>query len=567
MLLHRYSRQTDLLVGFVNNCQSQVEIEQSIDLFAKTLIQRTNLENNPTFRELVDQVHQNCLTSYSYQDLPFDRLAEKLRGDKSPLFQVKFAMNPASFHGQGMAVLELPDLRLNSLFDYIDNRSTADLILIAREQQEGLGMVFNYNTEMFDATTIDRMFGHFQTLLAGIVSNPEQRISELPLLTTGEEQQIVSDWNDTKIKHPEKCIHQLFEAQVTKTPDAIAAIFGSQSITYQELNHRANKLARYLSKLGVTADVPVGIYLARSLEMLIGLLGILKAGGAYVPLDPAYPQERLNYMLENADAKILITSKLSDSELDRGNLISVYLDTDWSKIDLEKSSNLDSKIGLDNLGYIIYTSGSTGKPKGVAMTQRALCNLILWQLSQPMANYSSKTLQFAPISFDVSFQEIFSTWCSGGTLVLVSEEIRRDPFTLLDLLEQQQIERLFLPFVALQQLAEIAVRTNSFPQHLRDMITAGEQLQITPAITKFFDRLSNCTLHNHYGPSETHVVTSFSLTDVAKNWVALPPIGKPIFNTQIYILDSQMQPIAIGVSGELYIGGDCLARGYIIVQI
>jgi amino acid adenylation domain-containing protein len=240
----------------------------------------------------------------------------------------------------------------------------------------------------------------------------------------------------------------------------------------------------------------------------------------------------------------------------------VCLDRDWAEI-ARYDRPTPNQVSLEHQAYTIYTSGSTGQPKGVAMTQRALTNLILWQISQPSAIDAPTTLQFAPISFDVSFQEMFATWCVGGKLVLITEELRRDPFALLDLIERQSIERLFLPFVALQQLAEVAVTSELFPPRLREIITAGEQLQITPSIRKFFDRLATATLHNHYGPSESHVVTTFSLTAPVENWPTLPPIGRPIANTQMYVLDSELQPVPIGIAGELYIGGVCLARGYL----
>jgi amino acid adenylation domain-containing protein/thioester reductase-like protein len=359
------------------------------------------------------------------------------------------------------------------------------------------------------------------------------------------------------------CIHQLFELQVDKTPDAIAVIFEDRQLTYRELNEKANQLAHYLQELGVKPETLVGICVDRSLEMIIGILGILKAGGAYVPLDSAYPQERLHFMLQDAKVPVLLTSKNLVAGLPQHDAEVFCLDKDWDEIAQKSQENLVTEVKLENLGYVIYTSGSTGKPKGVAMTQLALCNLILWQLQNTTLSDRARTLQFSPIGFDVSFQEIFSTLCAGGTLVLIAEEIRQDSRALLSLLQEQHIERLFLPFVALQQLAVTAESAMLFPENLREIITAGEQLQITPAISHFFSKLNKATLHNHYGPSESHVVTTFTLNNSVETWPALPPIGRPISNTQIYILDSNLQPLPIGEPGELYIGGLCLARGYI----
>ncbi|WP_414859177.1 non-ribosomal peptide synthetase [Nostoc sp. KVJ3] len=371
-------------------------------------------------------------------------------------------------------------------------------------------------------------------------------------------------WNETQAEFPqEKCIHQLFEVQVEQTPEAIAVVFEGQKMTYWELNYRANQLAHHLRTLGITSEVLVGICVERSFEMLVGLLSILKAGGAYVPLDPGYPQERLDFMAADAQMPVLLTTKKLLACLPKQGRRVVCLDKDWEVISQESMENPASGVKPDNLAYVIYTSGSTGKPKGVAMRQLSLTNLILWQIQHSTASEGTKTLQFASVNFDVSFQEIFSTWCSGGTLVLLSEKVRRDTVVLLSLLIEENIERLFLPFVALQQLAEVTYAFGKFPTSLREIITAGEQLKITPAIASLFRKLEDCTLYNQYGPSESHAVTCFTLTGSVSSWPVLPPIGHPIANTQLYLLNQSLQPVPIGVSGELYIGGACLARGYL----
>jgi amino acid adenylation domain-containing protein/thioester reductase-like protein len=359
------------------------------------------------------------------------------------------------------------------------------------------------------------------------------------------------------------CIHQLVEIQVTKTPDAVAVIFEDRQLTYRELNQKANQLAHYLIELGVKPEVLVGVCVERSLEMIVALLAILKAGGAYVPLDPAYPQERLTYMLEDSQAKVLLTQSYSIKNLSQGTTKLICLDSDVDAIGKCSINNPQSEVTRDHLAYVIYTSGSTGKPKGVAMPHAPLCNLLNWQLEQSSVSVGSRTLQFTPISFDVSFQEIFSTLATGGILVLISEQKRRDPLLLLKFLRDNFIERLFLPFVALKQLAEVAERESNKSINLKEVITAGEQLRITSAIAQWFGQMPNCTLHNHYGPSESHVVTAFTLTGSPQEWPVLPPIGRPIANTQIHILDSQLKPVPIGVTGELYIGGICLAKGYL----
>jgi len=360
-----------------------------------------------------------------------------------------------------------------------------------------------------------------------------------------------------------KCIHHLFEVQVDRTPDVVAVVFEHESLTYRQLNSRANSLAHHLQALGVGPDVLVGICMERSLEMVVGLLGILKVGGAYVPLDPAYPTERLALMLEDTQISVLLTQTQLVESLPPHSSQVVCLDTQWQEIALHSEENPISAVTPDNLAYVIYTSGSTGRPKGVAMSHRPLSNLIIWQRESSTLPVGAKTVQFAPVSFDVSFQEIFSTLCSGGTLVLISEQVRLDAFELLRFLALQKINRLFLPFVALQQLAEVADAQGSVVSTLREIITAGEQLKITRQISNWLTKLQGCTLHNHYGPSESHLVIAFTLTGSPSDWPTLPPIGQPIANTQIYLLDSQMQPVPEGVPGELYIGGIALARGYL----
>lgn len=367
------------------------------------------------------------------------------------------------------------------------------------------------------------------------------------------------------------CIHEWFEKQVCQTPNETAVVFETDSLSYQELNQRANALARYLRQLNVGTETLVGLCLERSLDMIVALLAILKAGGAYVPIDLSYPPERIAFMLEDSQVSVLLTAQTLAAALPPHAATVVCLDTEWEHIAQEDSCNLEPLAGADNLAYVIYTSGSTGHPKGAAMPHRSLVNLLDWQLRAfkvPVA----RTLQFTPISFDVSFQEIFSTLAGGGTLVLVSDAVRRNPEALLQYISLQRIERLFLPFVALQHLAEVAVaaQTPLLGFALQDVITAGERLKVTNSIARWFSSLKDCTLTNQYGPSETHVVTSHTLSGSPKNWPILPPIGRPIANTQVYLLQVNLQRThddielaPLGKPGEIAIGGAALAQGYL----
>jgi len=563
VLLSRYSGQSDIVVGSPIANRNNKSIEQLIGFFTNTLALRGDLSGNPSFANFLAQVRQTTLSAYAHQDLPFELLVEKLQPERdlsrNPLLQVMFAL-----HNTSQSSWDLPGLTIQNMSLPIDEMVRFDLEVHYWEVSGCLEGIWVYSADLFDTTTITRIAQHFQTVLQAIVANPRAPIAELPLLTIAERHQLLVEWNNTQVDYlSDKCIHQLFEEQVQRTPNAVAVVFEDQQLTYQQLNTRANHLAHYLRSLGVGGDVLVGLCVERSLEMVVGLLGILKAGGAYVPLDPNYPQERLAFMLEDAQISVLLTQQSLVDRLPEHQAKLVCLDTDAGLFSQSSQENLICGVQVNNLAYVIYTSGSTGQPKGVALNQLGLCNLILWQLQNTTISTGAKTLQFAPISFDVSFQEIFTTWFSGGTLFLITEELRREPVALLGFLEQKAIERLFVPFVALQQLAEVAVDSKLVNSHLREIITAGEQLQITPAISQWFSKLNDCTLHNHYGPSETHVVTTFTLTNSVDTWSLLPPIGQPIANAQIYILDKYLQPVPIGVPGELYIGGVCLARGYL----
>ncbi|BAY78314.1 amino acid adenylation domain-containing protein [Nostoc linckia NIES-25] len=560
-LLYRYTGTEDILVGSPIANRDRQEIEGLIGFFVNTLVMRSDLAGNPTFSELLTRVREMAMEAYSHQNLPFEMLVEALQPERdlshTPLFQVMFVLQNAPTSG-----LDLTGLNVNS-FLIKGTTSRFDLTLIMQNTPTGLRGLWEYNTDLFDFTTIDRMTSHLVNLLEGVTANPEQHISQLPLLSEVEQQQLLVEWNDTRVDYPlHKCIHQLFEEQVELTPDGVAVVFGNQQLTYSQLNYRANQLAHHLRSVGVGADVLVGLCVERSTEMVIGLLGILKAGGAYVPLDPNYPQERLRFIVEDTQVAVLVTQQSLIDNLPQHQARVICLDTEAEVISQCSQNNLISGVQSHHLTYIIYTSGSTGQPKGIAMSQLALCNHILWHRDNLKITRGAKTLQFASVSFDVSFQEIFTTWCSGGTLFLITEELRRDALALLGFLEEKQIQRMFLPVVGLQQLAEVALGNDIVNTGLREIITSGEQLQITPAISLWLSQLTDITLHNQYGPSESHLATSYTLPNAIDTWPLLPSIGRPISNTQIYILDKYLQPVPVGVQGEVYIAGALLAQGY-----
>jgi amino acid adenylation domain-containing protein len=572
-LLYRYSGQEDFCVGSPVAHRRHKETESMVGFFVNTLVLRATVQGNKSFAELLSQVRQVCLGAYEHQDVPFEALVERLHLERSlsyhPLFQVMFILQNTQFdfdkdqYDWGKVQVQeqtvsVPTAKFDLILEIFDTGDSKD----------DLRCYWEYSSDLFDEETLKRITKHFEQILRAAVNNPEEKVAALPLLTAQEHHQLLKGWNATDKEWSEDgYLHEWFEAQARQTPDAAALIYGNESLTYGELNARANQLAHYLILQGVGPDQLVAICLERSLQMIIGLLAILKAGGVYLPLDVDYPKERVVLMLHDAGVKVVLTeSKLWRSLNIKGE---DFLVIDFfGKLDLNHLSvqSPTSKVRAHHLIYVLYTSGSTGQPKGVAMEHRAVSNLIHWQneMSHPQKSHN-RTLQFSPISFDVSFQEIFSTLTTGGTLVLINQEVRMDPEQLLASLMEHRISRLFLPYVALKQLVRVmqASQQLSLP-YLREIITAGETLRIDNAFRSVFTQLPDVSLWNQYGPTETHVVTAYQLqASRALNWPTLPSIGRPIANVQIFLLDGEGQPVPIGVSGELYCGGVCLARGYL----
>jgi amino acid adenylation domain-containing protein/non-ribosomal peptide synthase protein (TIGR01720 family) len=424
-------------------------------------------------------------------------------------------------------------------------------------------LVLQYDEARFEASLITRLLQQLQVLLHAIVEQPDQRLGTLSLLTQEERQRLLIEWNRTLVPFPASAtIQQLFEQQVEYTPETVALVFENEHLTYGELDRRANQLAHRLQRLGVGPEVMVGVCLEKSVEMALAVLGVLKAGGVIVPLDPSYPKERLAFVMADACLSLLLTIHSLRALLPESQAQTILLDQEWKEIALEPTTQPDGKGSVDQLLYVIYTSGSTGTPKGVSLPHRALINLLNWH--EATLYRHARTLQFAPLSFDASFHELFAAWSSGGTLYVVAESMRRDVVRLITFLAERAIEKAILPVVMLNQIAQKSARQTHGLRSLREVIATGEQLQVTTSLTALFEKLENApTLHNHYGPSETHVVTAYTVPGPVSNWPTHPPIGRPIANTQIYLLDSQLQPVPIGVVGELFVGGMNLARGYL----
>ncbi|HET7230601.1 MAG TPA: condensation domain-containing protein, partial [Longimicrobium sp.] len=465
LLLSKYSGSDDIVVGSPIAGRTRREVEELIGFFANTLVLRTDLSGDPTFRELLGRVREGTLGAYEHQEVPFERLVAALQPERSlshsPLFQVMFTLQNADRSGSGLA-----GLRMEGVGAELET-TKFDLSLTAIPHDGGVGGVLEYSTDLFDRGTIRRMLGHLKRVLEEVAADADVRLSELALMEDAERRQVVEEWNATGAAYPrDVCVHELFEAQADRTPAAVAVVFEDGELTYRELDERANRLARHLAGMGVGPDARVGLCLERGPEMMVAVLGILKAGAAYVPLDPAYPAERLAYMLEDSAARVLLTQASLAERLPAGGATVVRLDADAGEIGRESGERLAVPVAPDHLAYVIYTSGSTGRPKGVAMPHRPLVNLLAWQEGGWRVPGATVTLQFATISFDASFHEIFSCWMGGGQVVLISEELRYDPAGLLEVMERAGVERLFMPAVALQQLAEVADARGVVPSKL-----------------------------------------------------------------------------------------------------
>ncbi len=560
VLLAKYTGQTDLVVGMPIANRNRQEIEGLIGFFVNSLVIRTDATGNPTFQVFIDRVQATTLSAYDHQDVPFERIVEELQPERdtsrNPLFQVLFAVQNAKNDG-----LQLPGFTISRVTT-ASRTTRMDFECHIREHQDGLFISILYRRDLFTPNTMEQFGRHYQCVLEEVVRDPTQRLSQIPILNEAERRHLLEVQNATTAAYPhEASLPRLFEAQVNATPESIAVTYEDKHLTYAQLNACANQVAHALQRHGVGPEVLVGICCERSLNMLVGLLGILKAGGAYVPLDPDYPTDRLAFMLAEAQAPVLLTTPSVRLKLPAYS--GIIVDLDGSHLSHESSDNLAPIPTPEHLAYVLYTSGSTGQPKGVAVCHRTLTNLVTWQMHTQQSFPRGSTLQFASLSFDVSCQEIFSTLVNGGRLLLIPEATRRDFQQLLDVLTRENVERIFLPFVALQQLILLARNQGHLPLALKEVISAGEQLKVSETMVQLIKDQAKGVLVNQYGPSESHVVTSFALSNKSAQWPALPAIGDPIANTQIYVLDSQRELVPIGVPGELYIGGIGLARGYV----
>ncbi|HEY0057791.1 MAG TPA: amino acid adenylation domain-containing protein [Flavisolibacter sp.] len=554
LFLHKASRQNDIVVGVPFSARNPGDNEH-VGMFVNTLPIRSEVRADLPFKEYLKTLTSIVFEAYDHQDYPFEKLFEqlKLKRDlsRNPLFDVMFVL-----HEKDKPV-HVPGLSISGQ-EYDSKACPFDMLVEVSDEGEELLFRLQYATGLFRAATIERFARHLQQLLHAILEDPRIRILDIDLVSKAERHQLLCEFNDTRADYPRnKTVIDLFEDQAERTPGHIAVVSGEQQLTYCQLDNRANQLAHYLIRRSAGKGKYIPVCLERSPEMIVAVLGILKAGCAYVPVDPEYPRERIAYMLNDIGAGILVGShsipQLAGLDMDIIDPVA-----DGPAISREPETKPGSLCSPSSLAYVIYTSGSTGRPKGVEMEHGALVNMLTWQ-EKSFANKQRRVLQFASLGFDVSFQEIFSTLCSGSSLCLIDAERRKDMPELMAHVKEHGITHLFLPYIVLKSLAEYTMLNPAYSLDVEELIIAGEQMKLSEEI-RYLLRASRCTLINHYGPTEAHVVSSYTVTEDSG---FLPPIGKPIDNIRLHVLDEHNRLCPVGIPGELHIAGVQLARGYL----
>ncbi|MBT4836028.1 MAG: amino acid adenylation domain-containing protein [Methylococcales bacterium] len=562
LLLSRYASQDDIVLGYPVANRKRTETESLIGFFVNTLAIRTDLSGEPNFRTLLTRVREICFGAFANEDVPFEKLVETMDiprdPSRNPLFQVMFTMQNTP-----MEELHIPGVQTYIL--EVDNyTSKFDLWMSLWERSDGVIATLEYNTDLFDQETIENMMNHYQVLLQSIVNAPNKPITQLSMLSADERHNVLIDWNQTQVEQTtDLCIHQYIEKQVEKTPDAIAIVQGKQSISYRELNEKSNQLAQHLRVYDVGPDVLVGLCTPPCIEMMIALLGILKAGGAYVPIDPGYPAGRIEYMLKNSKAPVLLTVDALKAQLPSGQSKIICLDTEWESISRRSTKNLISGVTPDNLAYIIFTSGSTGNPKAAAVMHRGVCNLLHWYTREFVMNEQDKTLVISSFGFDLTQKNLFSMLWVGGQLVL-PEMQHYDNILISNTIQEYKITLLNCAPSAFYPLV-----SNNFDRFdglssIRHLFLGGEPIVISKMKYWISSEDFNTEIVNSYGPTECTDISSFyRIKSPARYIDANIPIGRPNSNVELYILDDELNVMPIGVAGELCIGGTGVGRGYI----
>ena len=543
-LLYRYSGQEDILLGIPMADRDRPELQPLIGFLLHIGVLRTKFSGEMTFRELLAAVQKGVLGLYGHRTVPFDQVVSKIQPERNlsyaPLVQVMFNWRDRD---QLLTFIGMDGLAVESLLAETKT-SKFDLVLLLTDCGDDILVEMEYSADLFDDSRIERMFGHYQKLLEAATTNPDRRLAELTILTDAERQQLLIDWNQTTVDYPkDRCVHELIEEQAQLAPEAVAVVFEDAQLTYRQLNERANQLAYHLQELGVGPNTLVAVCVERSVEMVVGLLGVLKAGGAYLPLDPSYPTERLEFMLHDSGTPLLLTHQRLRDQLQVPNARILCLEADWETIAKSPTQSPKRGVGPENLAYVIYTSGSTGEPKGVELTHEGLLNLIFWHRRTYQVSPTDRATQLAGVAFDASVWELWPYLTAGASIHMPDEDTRLLPEKLRDWLVEHEITLSFVP----TPLAEALVAL-TWPSKvaLRAMLTGGDRLtcHVPPSLP--------FPLVNHYGPTEGTVVATCAVVDIESQGGKAPPIGKPIANTQAYVLDTHLQPLPIGIPGELH---------------
>ncbi|MFJ4816067.1 amino acid adenylation domain-containing protein [Streptomyces sp. NPDC088801] len=573
-LLSRLGGGTDIPLGTPVAGRQDEALHDLVGFFANTLVLRTDLSGAPTFEELLARVHATDLAAFAHQSVPFERVVEAVNPtrslSRSPLFQVMLVMQTAdeydAFTLPGLAVTVEEGRTGTSKFDLLFSFTES----YAGGAADGIDGVLEFSTDMFDTATAHALAGRLLSLLRAVLARPDRPVTEIDLLTAGERRRVLTEWNDTAVELPADNLPEAFQRQVARTPDAEAVLTDDVTLSYAELNTRANRLAHLMIRRGIGPERYVAVRLPRSADLIVAFLAVLKTGAAYLPVDPAYPAERIRYILSDARPVLMVTSSALDPLPDTPDAL--FLDDTDTVRELSREAATDpadadrtTPLLPDTSSYVIYTSGSTGRPKGVVMTAVALRNLLAWNASAVAVRAGARVAQFSAISFDASEHEILSALFNGKAVCVPDDETRLDPSALARWLDQHDVDELFAPDLVVGAVCEAAREQGLALDSLRHVMQAGEALRLTGGVREFHASRPHVRLHNHYGPSETHVVTGYTLPDRVPDWptAATAPIGAPIWNTRAYVLDRRLRPVPPGVSGELYLAGVCLARGYL----
>ncbi|AZM56541.1 non-ribosomal peptide synthetase [Streptomyces sp. WAC 01529] len=572
VLLTRSGAGQDIPIGTPIAGRGDDAVDDLIGFFLNTLVLRTDTSGNPTFRELVDRVRETDLAAYAHQDVPFERLVEELNPDRSlarhPLFQVMFTVQ-----NNQRAELRLPGLRVEP-YDHFGGTAKFDLFvgLAARrgadDRPDGMTGWIEYSSDLFDRETAERLAEGLTRVLAAAAEDPKRTIGSLESLDPIERHRLVTTYNDTARELDETRLPELFQRQVRTLPDTLAVVDGTERLTYAELDARSNRLSRLLIGRGIGPEDTVGIALPRSAELLVAVVAVLKAGAAYLPVDPQYPADRISYMLADAAPSVVLTTAGVLPDGHGGHLLdlgaaetarALAAQPDTTPGDTDRVRPLQAQ----SPAYVIYTSGSTGRPKGVVMSAAAMANLVAWHHAEVGGAAGTRVAQFTAISFDVSAQEILSALLTGKTLVIPDDDTRKDAAAFARWLDEQRVNELYAPNLVIDAMVEAALENGVALTELRTVAQAGEALVLTPRLHEFCAARPGLRLHNHYGPTESHVITGTTLPAAPGDWPAAAPIGRPVHNDRVYVLDGTLGPVPTGVVGELYLAGTGLARGYL----